>query len=152
MKLAHNIEIRVFAREDENIKPEKIQHTFAKIMPFDIDNEKTPDIKTQKTSGFNEMPIFVYTMRLEKDRHCNDFLENLNKRLSSEDKNKISKQMDSRTDNNLNFYLRLSRNKLFEDTYELTESGECFHIRISLAAFPKKRENAHNIINNIFKE
>jgi RNA binding exosome subunit len=151
MKLAHNIEVRVFARDDEDIGPEKIKDAFAQIMPFDISSEKTPDIKMQKTFGFNELPIIVYTMRLEKDRHCNDFLEKLNKKLSEKDKKILLEQKDSRTDNDLNFYLRLSRNKLFEYICELTESGECFHIKISLAVFPKNRENAYNIINNIFK-
>ncbi len=42
--------------------------------------------------------------------------------------------------------LALQENKLW-----LTESGDCFHIKINIASFPRKREKALEIIRNLFK-
>ena len=54
-------------------------------------------------------------------------------------------------DDDLNFFLRLEKPKLFNHEYWITDSGDCMHIKINLAAFPKKKEKAAPLIKEIFK-
>ena len=55
----------------------------------------------------------------------------------------ILKQIESRLDEELNFFLRLDKEKwVNEKEMKLTDSGKCFHIKISVAAFPKNMDIA----------
>jgi RNA binding exosome subunit len=42
------------------------------------------------------------------------------------------------------------KQKLLNNELWITDCGECFHIRISIAAFPKKKEVALEVIKKIF--
>ena len=101
--------------------------------------------------GFDKKEIAVLEIGLSKERHTTKFLENLADKLDVEQKKIILAQTESRLDRNLDFFLRLDQDEFLKhDKMVLTDSGKCFHIRISLAAFPKKRQNAIRIINKIF--
>ena len=60
-------------------------------------------------------------------------------------------QKESRLDDNLDFFLRFGKDEYIRnDKLMLTDSGNCFHIKISIDAFPKKREIALKIADKIF--
>ena len=66
-------------------------------------------------------------------------------------KNQILQQIDSRLDKSLDFFLRFDKDSwIAGKKLLLTDAGKCFHIRISMAAFPKKREIALNVVKDLF--
>jgi RNA binding exosome subunit len=71
--------------------------------------------------------------------------------LTKEDKILLEKQIESRLDDALHFYIRLEKNSLLCDLYEVTDSGNCFHFKISIATYPHSRESAKEIIKEILK-
>jgi len=148
MKLANSVKIKVFVKEDEN--EEKIKKALLDLLPFDLEKEKI-EIKQSNAIGFNEKKIKIFEVLLTKERNTLKFLENLKKNLSTYTKELILKQADSRTDDECSFFLRFSKNKLItENELFLTDQGNCFHIKINIAAFPRKKENALKIINLFF--
>ncbi len=147
MKLAHNIRISVFIKEGEDEKT--TEETLKTLLPGNTEKEKITIKKTIAT-GFNEKKIIILETTLEKERHTRKFLENINQELSPEDKKLLTTQ-ENRLDENMHYYLRLDKEKLEEGIMRLTDKGNCYHIRISLAAYPKNKETAKKLIKEIFK-
>lgn len=146
MKLVHNIMLTVFVKpkEDEN----KIAKALTNLIPLEIEKEK---IKMHKTvaEGLVSSKIIILEITLEKERHTTKMIEFLKTKLTQEDLDKLRNQ-DNRIDEECTFFLRLDKKKALEQIYELTDGGECFHIKMSIAAFPKKREVAVELAKKIF--
>lgn len=148
MKIANSIKITVFVKEEEN--EERIKNPLLSLFPFDMEKEKI-ELNQSSAKGFNEKNIKIFEVFLQKEKQINIFLKNLNNRLSKETKGLILKQAESRLDDDCNFFLRFSKDKLLnEKELWLTDQGNCFHIRINISAFPKNKENALKIINKLF--
>lgn len=147
MKIIHTIVMSVFCKEEQIEELEKAFHTF---MPVDFQEQKITFQKTM-AKGVFETSITVITMTLQKEKHIKLFVEHLVSQLTSEQKELLVRQFDTRVDEELNFYLRLDKEKLLHNEYWITDSGDCFHIKMNLAAYPKKKEKALEIIKEIFK-
>ena len=108
-------------------------------------------VMTDKTGTLTKADmqlVGVYTFEaLSKD----DYSESSITRLSAEQKELLRIQAESRIDHDLNFYLRLDKAKLLQGQYWITDEGDCFHIKISLAVFPKKLEKAIELAKEMFK-
>ncbi|MFH1052788.1 MAG: RNA-binding domain-containing protein [Candidatus Woesearchaeota archaeon] len=148
MKLAHNIIISVFAKDDEDY--DKISSGLFRLIPFDILKEKII-VEEIKAKGLECPEIKIMEAKLIKDRHVNGFLKNLNNALPEEQKKKLMDQYLSRLDEDLNFYIRLDKGELLEGKHKLTDKGDCFHIKIHLACYPEKTEIAKGLLKQIFK-
>jgi len=148
MKYAHNIELSVFAHEGKDL--EKIKACLKSLVPLDFEEEKLT-IKDQNATGFKEKKIKIFSIKLEKEKHTKAFLESLLNRLTKEQKEMLLIQKESRLDEDLSFFIRFDKPSLLEDQIEITDSGNCFHIKIHIAAFPAKRENALAVIDKLFK-
>ncbi len=148
MKHANKITIRAFTPPEEDREENKKK--ILKIAGYTEQETEKEKIKYEERNakGFSQRNIIIHVLELEKDRHCNKFLERLASNLTEEDKDILIKQTN-RLDDDMNFYIRLNKEKLKQGTYEVTESGECYHIKISIAAFPKRKDVAHKKIREI---
>ncbi len=144
MKYAHLIKISVFSYEDEN--SQAILDAFLRFFPFNLEDNKV-FLKKTDAAGFNERKIRVLEAALTKDKLINEFLRNLLDKLGENQKKKVLQQAESRLDKNLDFFLRFDKDSwINKNKLVLTDSGKCFHVKICIAAFPKKREVALNLI------
>tara|TARA_Y100000310_G_scaffold93787_2_gene91335 strand:- start:14897 stop:15352 length:456 start_codon:yes stop_codon:yes gene_type:complete len=151
MKLAHQIKVKVFSYEKNNEDDKLILDKFLKLFPFDTEEEKI-ELNKINAAGFEERKITIFEVSLEKEKYTKQFLNNLTKNLDEEQKKLILSQLESRLDDNLDFFLRFDKNEYIKnDKLILTDSGNCFHIKISVAAFPKKREIALGIVKGVFR-
>ena len=148
MKLANIVRIRVFVKPEEN--EQEIKQALLKLLPFNLEEEKIV-LERRAAQGFNERKIIVCEISLQKDRQINKFLEHLNQSITKSQKALLLKQADSRLDSELNFFIRLDKQSLLQGNYLVTDSGDCFHIRISVAAFPRTKEVAMKVVNEIFR-
>lgn len=144
----HNVEIRVFCKPEDSF--ENIKECLLGLIPFDLSKEKGK-LNQKNAFGFNERRIVILSIKLDKQRHINQFLENLIEQLSKEQKELIKKQAESRLDEEMCFYLRLDKKKLIEEKrLWLTDKGDCYHIKLSIASFPRTRENALECVKSLF--
>lgn len=150
MKLAHLILIKVFSYEKNNDDRNLILNKFLRLFPFELTDEKIR-LNKDTAEGFQGKKITIYEAVLNKDKHIKSFIENLAKNIDESQKNFILMQKESRLDNDLDFFLRFDKDEyLRNNKLVLTDSGNCFHIKISVAAFPKKREIALKMIDEMF--
>ena len=148
MKYAHLVRLTVFSHGYENSN--QINEAFLRFFPFNLEENKI-NLKKTAATGFNEKKIEVIEVMLTKNNLINQFLESLSSNLDKEQRNLLLNQMESRLDSNLDFFLRFDKDSwIKQEKLLLTDSRKCFHIKISVAAFPKKREIALSIIRKIF--
>ncbi len=147
MKYAHLIKLTVFSCENENNK--HILDSFLKFFPFNIEDNKII-LKKSDAMGFNDKKIEVIEITLTKTNLINQFLKNMLNYLDESQRSQILNQMESRIDKNLDLFLRFEKATwINERKLLLTDSGKCFHLKISIAAFPKKREIALNVVKDL---
>jgi RNA binding exosome subunit len=146
--IAHQVELTVFSTPEDD--EAAVYKNLLLLLPFDTEAEK---LKVEKTnaSGFSERKIVIMRLILSKQRHINPFLEKLADLLNQEQKELLLRQAESRLDENMYFFLRLDKPRLAgEGKCWLTDDGNCYHIKLSLAPFPRKRENALEIVRGLF--
>jgi hypothetical protein len=148
MKLLNAVEISVFAKPEEDAAA--IKQALLSLVPFEVTKEK---IKLEETTaiGFNARKIKIFTVTLKKEKHSNFFLKHLLANLSDAQKKTLFEQAETRLDENLDFFMRLDKFSLLNHVFELTDSGSCFHIKLLVAAFPRRKEAALQIVKKIFK-
>ncbi|MBI3027096.1 hypothetical protein HYY70_03205 [Candidatus Woesearchaeota archaeon] len=150
MKYAHLIKLTVFSYEDED--KEAILDAYLRLFPFNLEENKI-ELKKKEAAGFNERKILVIEAKLTKDSFINLFLKKLIENLEEIQKQRILQQIASRLDKDMNFFLRFDKHSwLNEKKLVLTDSGKCFHMKMSVAAFPKRREIALNALKELFSE
>jgi len=141
--------VRVFAGDKESL--ENVTEAFLSLFPFDLKNEKV-EVSRNAAEGLSGSRIVIIEARLAKQAHLKKFLGHLLNRLTKEQKELLISQKESRLDDELNFFIRLDKTRLIENReFFITDSGNCFHITLSIAAFPAKREPAMALIDKIFK-
>src|SRR4030042_1562672 len=138
MKLANNITVKVFIKPEE--EEALIKEKFLSLFPFNLEEEKIM-LKKTRAFSFSQREIIIYEVELNKDKHTNTFLKSLKDKLDEQQKKMLMNQ-DNRLDNNLDFFIRLDKPCLLSNLIQVTDCGDCYHIRISIAAFPRKREVA----------
>lgn len=153
MKYCHTITVNIFIKpEDITQNPEikeKAKYAIKSLLPLDWEKEKI-SINEIKAEGFNGRQIIIYELKMQKEKETNAFIKHLTSKLSNDQKDFLRIEKESRLDENDDFFIRLDRKKLLDGIYELTTSGDCFHIKMNIAAFPKKRENAIKVIDEMF--
>lgn len=142
--IIHNAVVSVFAYPEDDI--ELVKECLIKLVPFKARVE-------QKTAqGFNERVIKIFRIVVDKRSECREFLNNLLNLLRSSQKSVLLSQIESRLDDELFFYIRFDKSAWVDGKLWLTDSGDCFHIKLSVAAFPKKREVALKMLEDLFRK
>ena len=147
MTLAHSAVISVFSKPEEN--HQEIKDALIRFVCLDLEKEKLK-INEKKATSFEGLTIIILSITLDKAKHVQQFLEMLKEKISSEEKELLVKQYLTRVDDDLNFYLRLDKKALIANELKLTETGECFHIKIHLACYPAKVELGKEVVKQIF--
>jgi RNA-binding protein len=151
MRYIHNAKITVFLKPEEYSPTimQKIKDVIHRLLPVDFDKEKLSIIEEQVES-FENRKIKIFRLEFTKEAHTNIFIKTLKDLLKAEQCKTILDQKWSRLDEELFFYIRLDKEAALKDVFELTDSGECIHIKMHVAAFPKNKETALKVVQEIF--
>ncbi len=148
--IAHSVAIRVFCGEEEN--ESEVVGGLKQLLPFDIENEKIA-IQKQTAFGFSDKKINIFEVTLAKNRHVKAFLGNLLPKISATDKQMLLRQLDSRVDGDANFFVRFEKETLAKHNELLvTDGGNCYHVKIKMAAYPSNKETAIDVIRKMLEE
>ena len=147
MKQVHHITVSVFIKPEEDA--EAIERAFFSLFPFGLASEKVPVCRTRAES-FGGRKITILEATLKRSKHTAAFLSKLRDTLSEEQRALLLAQ-DNRLDEHLTFYIRFDKPKLLEGRLWITDSGDCFHLKMPIAAFPHREEAAWHLLTEIFK-
>lgn len=148
MKYFHNVVLSAFVKPEED--EQLIKDAVLSLIPFDL-KERNIALTETVAEGFQEKKIIILKIILEKDRDINEFMKKLLERLSEAQKQQLIEQ-ENRLDEHLCYYMRFDKDYLFENKLVLTDAGNCVHVKLSVASFPKKREVALGVIRSLFEK
>lgn len=150
MRWIHRATLTTLANQEEDV--EAIKEGINALVPFNLEEAKVP-FKTQNVDGFDDRVIKIFTIILTKESHTNDFLQFLLDTLSQEQKDLLVSQAESRLDTEYDFFIRIDKAAwIKEQQILLTDSGNCFHIKLTLAVFPKKKELALQLVKKLLAQ
>ncbi|MBS3135752.1 hypothetical protein J4401_02220 [Candidatus Woesearchaeota archaeon] len=148
MKYAHRLDLTVYSKPEDN--ENEIVSGLRRFFPYSLADEKIA-IERGIAGSREEKKITILRIILEKSSHINKMLSHLCSKIGSEQKDTIFEQIESRLDRRNDFFLRFDKHNLAKNNiFSLEDKGDCYHLRISIASFPKKRENAMEVVRNIF--
>lgn len=150
MKYLHYAALSVFTKPTEE-DIEAVKQGLMKLVPFNLEEAKV-EVKQETAKGFNEQKIKIFSIRLEKQAHTTVFLKNLLEKLTQEQKDQLVEQRESRLGEKLHFFIRFDKEKWMNNKeLVITDSGDCFHVKLSLAVYPSRRPAAMVLVEKIFK-
>lgn len=153
MRQIHNAKLSVFLKPEEYEKnPELIQiikDKYHKLLPIDFDKEKI-SIKEEIAESFENRKIKILILEIIKEAHTKAFIKTLKELLGKEQCKTLLEQRWSRLDEELYYYIRLDKESILNDKYVLTDGGDCIHIRLHIAAYPKKTDSALKVVEEMF--
>ncbi len=150
VNVAHSVTVRVFCGQEE--KENEVLNGLKSLLPFDLAKEKIL-IRRQNALGFSDRKITIFEATLAKNRHVKAFLDNLLGKISAPDKQMLLRQLDSRVDGDANFFVRFEKETLAKHNELLvTDGGNCYHVKVKMAAFPSNKENAIKVVKGLLSE
>lgn len=149
MRQLNNVKITVFIKENED----EVAHlnVLKSFVPFEIEKEKI-SVNRIDAEGVEGNKIVILELFLQKESHTNKFLDHFLSTIGIENRKILFEQRGTRIDEEFNFFVRFEKEALFSGRYELIDGGNCFHVKMNLACFPKKRDAALILIEKIFKK
>lgn len=149
MKQFNRVVVSVFSKPEENA--EALKQGLLKLIPFDMEQEKL-QVHDKKATGFNNRTIHIYSIELTKERHIKAFMESFLGKLNQQQKIQLANESESRLDNENIFFIRIEKDLWVNDgVVQLTEAGNCYHLKLHIAAFPARKEIALGIATKVFK-
>jgi len=147
MRAFHNVIMTVFCKQGED--PALTEAKLCSFFPFEKERVK---LGQQKATGFNDKAITVYDITLEKEAHITQFLRWLLDTLNMDQKAMILRQLESRLDDELTFFIRFDKKAWNEEgRLFIIDHGDCYHLKMRVAAYPKTRNAALKVLHELFK-
>ncbi len=137
MKLAHSANVRVFCSQEES--QEEILNGLKQLLPFNLEEGKI-SLQRQVALGFNDRKILIFEVTLTKETQVSIFLKNLFEKINAQQKQMLLDQLETRVDDQANLYIRLEKSIMINGEALLTDGGNCYHLKIKLAAYPSSRK------------
>lgn len=99
----------------------------------------TDKIEKRKTKGYHRNPIVIMESEIKKSMEVKAFFSRLkNQGLMK----KILNELESRIDEDHNFYLRFDKQKAFFQKYELVKHDDVVSVKGKIKCFPPDKGNA----------
>jgi RNA binding exosome subunit len=133
MKKINYVEISIFNKKLLDFKE--------KIAKLTNNSPEIKKIKIETIPPNEEFTEEIYVVKLKIEETGEEFIKELLKKVKISDEN---------VDEKANLYIRLNKQKFFEDNiYELTSSGDCIHIKANLSAHPAKKEKGIELLKEL---
>ncbi|MFT4304265.1 MAG: RNA-binding domain-containing protein [Candidatus Woesearchaeota archaeon] len=147
MKIFHSVVVSVFIKEEEDYN--LIKDKYLELFPFDLKKARVLFF-VQSASTFNERQIKILEVRIEKEKFLNEFMNNILLKISKNDIKMMLDQIDTRVDENGDFFFRISKEKVIQNKpeYIIVDDGNCYHFKCHVAAYPQNKQNAINVVTN----
>ncbi|AKB12075.1 hypothetical protein MSTHC_0406 [Methanosarcina thermophila CHTI-55] len=107
-------------------------------------------IEELQAEGHHGNPITILSVQLKRKADCLNFARFVRERLSEEDVAKLREEMPERLDENQVFHLRFDKQAAYLQQVRLTNSSDAITAKIKIETYPKSREKAGAIVEELF--
>lgn len=113
---------------------------------------KTEDIlaEVETLEPLDKFSIVMYQTKITIPKKSDKIFSYILSKLSDSDRDFLNNTIETRVDDACNCYLRFDKNEFVENKkLVLVDHGNCIHLRVKVAAFPAKQENALQVMKEV---
>jgi RNA-binding protein len=140
--MIHNLSYRAFVYGTES--EEKVREAIFTLLP-------TAQPLKEITEGYYKNKVIILQGKTTKKREIKDFLEKLHS-LQPSAKKRILRELEDRMDDRGNLFLRFDKQRAYLGNLKLVEHGDALHLKLKIAAYPARKEEALKVAQKIFEE
>ena len=148
--MIHHISFRVISHATEDLSGVDSALDFFLASCLSQKDETLGLKETIETEGHFNNPIHIKTAVLKKKSDCSKFVQFFKENITDEDLETLRSQMPERLDDDLNFYIRFSKQDAAAGRLCFTESSDAVFVRVKIETYPKSWEKAGPIVEELF--
>ncbi|MDD4496753.1 MAG: RNA-binding protein [Methanosarcinaceae archaeon] len=146
--MIHHITFRVLAHATEDTS--RVREALDFFLSGSGVRNSVELIEELCVEGHHGNPITIYSALLKNKAACLAFARFVKAGMSDEDVLRLRKEMPERLDEDLVFHLRFDKQAAYLGKVKLTESSDAVTAKVKIATYPKNREKAGLIVEELF--
>jgi RNA binding exosome subunit len=167
-RLLHHVTISVFCKpHDEKtavlagldiLSPLPTGVLLAQEAEYDPERPKTihyrmPDIEfTIQQTETDEGKMIIYTLFFRKMSAVNEFARKISLNMTPEERKEYQDEPEKILDAEGKLSVRIDKELLMQGKISLTDDGNCYQVRASVAAYPKNEERILEAVKKILEQ
>lgn len=146
--MIHHIILRVIAHATEDIS--RVRAALDFFLSGAGVREGSKLIEEIQAEGHHGNPITILSVQLKKKADCLNFAHFVRERFSEKDVARLREEMPERLDDNQVFHLRFDKQAAYLQQVKLTDSSDAITAKVKIETYPKNREKAGAIVEELF--
>jgi RNA-binding protein len=144
----HHITLRVLAHATEDVS--RVREALDFFLSGAGVREGNKLIEELQAEGHHGNPITILSVQLKRKADCLGFAHFVRGHFSEEDVAWLKEEMPERLDDGQVFHLRLDKQAACLQQVRLTDSSDAITAQIKIETYPKNREKAGVIVEELF--
>jgi RNA-binding protein len=146
-----HINLRVLAHATEDIsRVREALDFFLSGAGIQEAEKKEKLIEALHAEGHHGNPITILSVQLKKKAECLEFAHFVRKNMSEADVAWLREEMPDRLDDDQVFHLRFDKQAAYLQKVKLTDSSDAITAKLKIETYPKNREKAGSIVEELF--
>lgn len=146
--MIHHIILRVIAHATEDVSRVRMALDF--FLSGAGVREGSKLIDELQAEGHHGNPITILSVQLKRKADCLSFAHFVRENFSEEDVARLREEMPDRLDDDQVFYLRFDKQAAYLQKVKLTDSSDAITAKVKIETYPKNREKAGAIVEELF--
>ncbi|MGB9938919.1 RNA-binding protein [Methanosarcina sp.] len=146
--MIHHIILRVIAHATEDVS--RVRAALDFFLSGAGVREGSKLIEELQAEGHHGNPITILSVQLKRKADCLGFARFVRERFSEEDVVRLRKEMPERLDDDQVFHLRFDKQAAYLQQVRLTNSSDAIAAKVKIETYPKNREKAGVIVEELF--
>lgn len=146
--MIHHIILRVIAHATEDVSRVRMALDF--FLSGAGVREGSKLIDELQAEGHHGNPINILSVQLKRKADCLSFAHFVRENFSEEDVARLREEMPERLDDDQVFYLRFDKQAAYLQKVKLTDSSDAITAKVKIETYPKNREKAGAIVEELF--
>ncbi len=152
--MIHHIILRVNAHSTED--KSRVRNALDFFLLNSISKSKIRDrntddiVETTNVEGYYKNPISTLSANITRKQDCLAFARFVRENMHPQDVELLRGEMPDRLDNDQLFHFRLDKQAAYLNKVKLTSSSDAITVKVKIATFPKNREKAGKIVEELF--
>ncbi len=152
--MIHHIILRVNAHSTED--KSRVRNALDFFLLNSISKSKIRDgntddiVEITNVEGYYKNPISTLSANITRKQDCLAFARFVRENMHLQDVELLRSEMPDRLDDEQLFHFRLDKQAAYLNKVKLTSSSDAITVKVKIATFPKNREQAGKIVEELF--
>ena len=146
--MIHYVTLRAIAHATENVS--RVRAALDFFLSGAGVRENGKPIEEIQAEGHHGNPITILSVQLKRKADCLSFARFIRERFSEKDMERLREEMPERLDDDQVFHLRFDKQAAYLHQVKLTGSLDTVIAKVKIETYPKNREKAGIIVEELF--